>query len=491
MMIHPTRNLNLHEKGRGKRGGTSHVNSTTVSGTPQIVGLHDFTLKNGNQFLVVATGDGKLYKNFTETIKTGLGINLPVWMVPSDDTLFFCNGYNRPQTWDGSAASTSDITSIPADWSGTNFPKQMIIHGRGASERMWAVGCPSNIYEIYASENADFKDFSDGNVITLKINVGDGYGIVGAVEFGDRLICFSKRKAYVIDDSDTDTSNWGWQAAQWEGGVGNHRLIVRTPNDIVCMMEDGTIFSVLAAQEYGDYRSASLTKPSDMDKWIKDNIRLSEIDKFHGIYDPVMRAIKYFVIRNGETQADTALVYFVDRGPQEGWMVHDNKDYASGYSASSSCVFRKSVDGFKVYTGDYSGFVWELERANKNDNNNAYYGGWLDAPNPFDNPRTTKKYKRGWLVTQPEGNYNVSIKTFIDGVEQSTETVLLSGAGGILGSFILGTSALGGREILVKPYDLGYVGNRIQTEVFNSNANEDFYISKTMTDFKELGAKPQ
>jgi hypothetical protein len=170
---------------------------------------------------------------------------------------------------------------------------------------------------VYASANADGDDFSDANVTTIKINTGDGYGIVGAVEFGDRLICFSRSRPYIIDDIDPTTSGWGYEAAQWDGGVANFRLICRTPNDIVCMQDDGEIYSVLAAEKYGDYQTASLTRKSYMHKWISENVNLQYVNMFHSIYDPSLRAIKIFVVRQGQTTVDTALVYFIDRPPDQ------------------------------------------------------------------------------------------------------------------------------------------------------------------------------
>ena len=43
-MLHPSRNVNFHEGGRANRGGTSHVNSTALSGTPEINGIFDLQL---------------------------------------------------------------------------------------------------------------------------------------------------------------------------------------------------------------------------------------------------------------------------------------------------------------------------------------------------------------------------------------------------------------------------------------------------------------
>jgi len=488
MMVYPSRNINLHEGGRSKRGGTAKDNDggTAISGSPRVMGLYDFLLKDGTQFIVVAA-DGKIWKDYTNTIKTGLTDNKVTSMVSGDDLLFVCNGVNIPQTWNGAAASTSDITGIPTDWTGSSYPKQMVIHGRGVSERMWAFGCADNPYTVYASDNGAFQDFSDANVTTIDINTGDGIGIVGGVEFGDRLICFSKTRSFIIDDEDASTANWGYQGAQWRGGVASHRLIVETPNDVVCMMEDGDIYSVSAADTYGDYKKASIARPAFMDNWIREHIKLSAIDDFHAIYDPTLRAIKFFMVYSGQTNVQMALVYFIDRPPAEAWVPHDNQSYNSGYSASCSGLVRVGAGDYKIYTGDYSGFVWTLENVNKNDDSNGYYAGFKTPKDPYNESRTWKNYHRGHIITQPEGSYDLSITIWVDDDEKVTHTVSLAGTGGVLGSFTLGTDVLGGQTLVAEEYGIGYNGRRIQKEIFNTNANEDFFISEDLTDFRPLG----
>ena len=71
-------NITLQDGGRRKRGGTAHVNSSAVSGTPRFMRLYDYILTTGTQFLMMAGNDGKFYKNYTDTIKTGLSILLSI-----------------------------------------------------------------------------------------------------------------------------------------------------------------------------------------------------------------------------------------------------------------------------------------------------------------------------------------------------------------------------------------------------------------------------
>jgi len=486
-MVSPTRNINLQDNWRTPRGGTAKLNGTAITGSPEVLGLFNAWYENGNSFIITACNDGVIYKDYTTSLKTGMSTTNKFGMVMGENKLFITDGANIPQIWDGSAGSTSNITSTPTDWTGSNYPQYMVVHGRESSQRMCAFGCPSNLKSVYISDVGDMEDFSDANVVIINMDTGDGYGIVGAIDFGDRLLCFGKTKAFVLDDTSTTVANWGFVGAQWFGGAAHHRLIVRTPNDVVAMMEDGEIYSITSAQTYGDYKMASLTRPSFMHKWIKDNVNLQYIDECHAVYDPKIRAVRVFVRRNGQTQVDTDLVYYIDRNPKEAWMIHDNKNSASGHSAAVSAQIRKTNLTRSVITGDYSGFVWELEKTAKNDDGNGYYAGLRTPALHFGNPRADKLYRLFRAIIKPTGSYSINVRIWIDGVAQTSQTITLAGTGDTFPMTFPIT--LGGKNFVDTTFEIENTGKRIEFEVYNDIADQDFYISQIMVDYKNLGAK--
>lgn len=168
----------------------------------------------------------------------------------------------------------------------------------------------------------------------------------------------------------------------------------------------------------------------------------------------------------------------------------DNQDYASGYTASCSFLVETSTGIFVVYTTDFSGFVWKLNQVNRNDDNNGYYAGVRLVNLPFDNPRISKHFKRGRVVLESQGAANLNVGVWVDSQVKASTVVPMTTTGATLGSFILGTDTLGGVEFLDQPFNLGYYGKRLQLELYNSRANEDFFISQIFIDFKPLGAQP-
>jgi len=708
-MVEPTKNINLHEGGRGKRGGTATVNTSALSGTPRIYGLYQYTLQNGNTFIITATSDGRIQKDYTTVLKTGLTINRAVHFVTFNNLLIICTGNDLPQVWDGTDAATypltgltdndieftagvkstqtitftgdpsndeiitvngksitfktsatdettqvelqagtatemaaefvanmndsargssnteinvatysnvsgvvtvtydttgtdgnaftlaesatnlavggatltgginavitkdtttnfitrlnydatnpgftagqiikvdgstsndgdytiktvaagsltltqgavlatEDITEViiitsgtPSDWNSTNtnYPRKLVTHGKGASERLWAVYGKSKPQKIYASaqnvaDGITEPDFSDANVLTFNIDTGDGTGIVNAVEYGDRLVCASRNQTYIIEDTDTNTDNWGYNRSQWEGGTASDRLFVAVTNDIISMDSQGTIYSVTAAQSYGDYKKASLTRTVKgapfMDEFIRNKVKLSAISDFHAVYDPVLRCINFFVVRTGQSDVDTALCYFIDRGPENGWVIKDNVNSDSGFKASSSA--QVEVGGLsKIYTGGWDdGFVWSLESTNLNDNSAAYDSGFRTPRSHLSDPRLLKRFDSGRILIDATGNYSLYIDVWVDGEYLAQNAISLAGLGSTYGGGdTYGTHAGegwygGGRganrgNVVEVVFPIGRVGKRIEMHVFNNNADEDYFASQILIDFKPL-----
>ncbi len=494
-MVDDTRNINLHKSARSKRGGTDNVNATVITSTPRIYGVYQFREKDGTETIVTATGDGKIQKNYNTEIGTGLTINQAVHFETFNNLLIICTGNDLPQVWTGTG-SISAMSNVPTDWSGSsNFPRKMVKHGRLASERLWAIGGAVDPFTVYASalnakDGSTEPDFSDANVITIFIETSDGFGILNAVEFTDRLICAGKNRVYIIDDLDIDTANWGYEKSNWEGGTASDRTMIVVENDVMSMDEDGNIYSVAATQTYGDYQKASLTRPGFIDQWIRDNVRLLSVQDFHMVYDPVLRAVYIFIVRSGQTEVDTALVYFTDRGPIDGWVIKDNLVSDSGYHCSASALVRKAVGSTKVYTGGWDdGYVWELETANLNDNGSVYSAGFKTPRFHMDDPRMTKRFDTGWLVAAEQGSSQVLVDIWVDGEYISQEVVNLAGngTGGVYGTGVYGTAVYGGNEIIMASFPINAEGQRLQLQVHGETINDDFFITLLMVDFDALG----
>lgn len=481
VMMTVARNINLNEGGRRKRGGTAVVNQTVVSGAPRIMGGFDFRLA-GTSYQVFMGQDGKLYKDTSTVLKTGMSTVNKASFDVFGTTLVVVDGDITPQTWDGSAGVTANLTGPAADWSAGDQPFQFLTHGKGASRRGWFLFGNA----VYYSDVNDVNDVVGGGKITL--DFGDASGPVGMIEWQDTIFVFGRTKTLIIDDVNEDTALWGYYGAPWEGGAAHWRLMCKAGNDIIVMAEDGDIYSAQAVQSAGDYQAASIAKPAFIQNYIRENFDLTKIEDFHCCYDRQLRAVKFFMVANGQTEVTHALTFFIDRPAIEAWTVHDGALDTSGYNASCSFMVRTAVGQYTMYTGDYQGFLWKLEQTNRNDGGLGYYGA-VRIPNVnFDNPRVKKLFQRGWLLAKTQGNYDIQVQIWVDGEPQTGTTVSLSGGGGVLGSFVLGVDVLGGTEFIDRAFALKYRGKRTQMEFGNSGVDEDFFMSQLLIDHRILGA---
>jgi hypothetical protein len=229
-------------------------------------------------------------------------------------------------------------------------------------------------------------------------------------------------------------------------------------------------------------------------RWIQENIDLTRLDEGHSVYDPELRCVYWFLPRNGSSFVDMALVYFIDRPPAEAWMPHDNLALDSGFRATCSAFGVVPNQAFsKVLTGGPTGRMWYLnsDEAMLSDDSGAYEAGFATAHLHQGNPRSRKRYKYGHILSTVEGDFDLTVEIYVDGDYKTTKTVILGTGGGAYGSSLYGPTAYyGGDEYLIADFPINYIGTRLQYRIRNNNAAEDFFVSRLMTDFKELGLRP-
>ncbi len=509
MMVEGSRNINFHSGGREKRGGTKHVNTTALSGNPSILGMFQFRKINGNSFLILYASDGKVYKNFTDVLAALTPNVYPDFQV-FNDKLYIVNGVDPMYTWDGESATLTEVTDVPLDWSGSNQPAWLVTQGRGNSRRLAAGGCPNVPHNFYVSDNTEVgadPDFSQNCVTVFVADTNDGIGLVGAIRFGEQIICFGQDNSFFFDDTNVDSNLWGFKLAPWSGGAAHQRAMVKTPNDVIVMDKNGDIVSIFAVRESHDYKSASLARPMVLrndtitgrpfrsptiflDNWMRRNANLGLIEKFHLLYDPNLRAIRVFFVRSFKTVVDSSFLYFIDRPPNEAWMAHNNYSNASGFDAASSVVIEDAVGLKKLYTGDYSGRVWELESKRENDNGNAYYAGFTTPQLFGPNFRHTKNWKRVFFSSQAYGKHTVTLKTKVDNISASTQTADPEGTAKLWNTKLWNQFTWGShKQIVNKSAEIKLSGVRVQLEIYNETVNQKLFISALQFDHEPLSKR--
>jgi len=486
-LLPPSCNLNYHENGLSKRGG----NVIAVSGSGYAgQGCFQFLTPTLSKFIFAS--NGSVYQtNYSNVIKTGMSGSNFFSFCQTSKYVFFADGQSNPQYWDGSAGSSSSVTPA-ASWTG-NMPIQMVTHtraGSSAGDRLWAV-TPDGLWYSKLNTPTDFSSGDAGNIPIDSIG-----GLVGAYDLGGQLFAFSKTQTFLILDTDATIANWGYTNALWEGGIASWRLIGKAMNNLYLMAEDGIIYDLHGVLTTGAYNVAPLNRPAFVDKFIRDNVNLGNIQNFHVVYDRKLRALKWFM-QEGGSGNNIALLYFIDKRPESAWMLHNNTAYNSGYDATCSCEVRVSPGMYETWTVDYSGNVWRLEQTSRDDNGNSYpviintkaqdLGGANGDQSGI--PRSNKHWFAIALRGSASGTVNFTLYPFVEGQALPSQTFAMGSTGATFDSAYFDVDVFATDLITTAPISLGYYGRDLQIQLVENEVGVDFFLAEILYLVKPLGIK--
>tara|TARA_Y100000310_G_scaffold345755_1_gene469312 strand:- start:2178 stop:3773 length:1596 start_codon:yes stop_codon:yes gene_type:complete len=492
-LINGSLNITLHQGGKRKRGGHTLVNATTLDSNAQIMGMYDFIQLDGTQNFITATKNGNVFQDFdaTKINKSGTTYSTSNYFsfATMNDELFMADGVTQLQKWTGSGLMV-DHADPPSNWT-TKKPIQVVVHGSKLSQRLWIL---NDRNEIFASalNNGDALATGglifDGNSLT-KLETKDGVRLTAIWEFGDTFLTFSNRHTYQLDDSDSSTANWGWKQAPYTGGAAHWRVIVETDNDLYVMTDDMQIYSISTVNFSQDYKKQSILRPAFVDKWLRETVDITQIQEFHGEWDPVERAINWWFVRVGETCPDIYIPYYVDRPAIAAWGSPYRNDNGDSACKGSSSVLVKVADGdYRQRVGDHNGFVWDINQDTKTDNSSQFdYMQKIPLIDVGDG-RVTKKFKRLWVtgIALSAGS-TLKITWAVDGVAQTpiTETLINLGikwgdSDAVWGSFVWQESTLS--EAV---FDLGgVVGKRLSILLQDTVSGDDTHLTNLHLDYE-------
>jgi hypothetical protein len=490
-LLSPSANLNYHENGLSKRGGT--VISVVGNGHSGQGAFRFFTPSVNKQMFA---SNGVMYQtDYSTVLHSGMSTSNFISFVQTSNKVFFADGQTVPQYWDGSAGSSSGVTPATS-WTG-NEPFQMVTHtraGSSAGDRLWAV-TPDSLWYSKLNTPTDFLN-ADAGVIPID-SIG---GLVGAYDLGGQLFAFSRTQTFLIQDTDSNISNWGYTNALWEGGVASWRLICKAMNNLYFMAEDGLIYNLSGVLTTGAYNAAPLNRPAFVDKFIRDNVNLGNIQNFHVAYDRKLRALKFFMQEGGSAN-NIALTYFIDKQPTSAWIIHNNPNGNSGYKATCSCEVRNAPGDYQVWTMDGIGNLWKLEQTSRDDNGVAYPtiimtkaqdlggSGQNYQTGTYGMPRNNKHWMAIALRGQASGTVNFTIYMFVEGIALGSQTFSLMGSGATFDSAHFDVDTFATSLVTTSPIYMGFYGRDLQLQFVNNTAGQDFFLSEILYFVKPLGIK--
>lgn len=481
-----------------RRGGAARFNSTAISGAPSILGGHDWDHDGGTQRQVALGDDGKLYKDdgagsFSTTLKTGLTVSaiIPVFVeggkeaAANNRKLFVFTAKNVVQVLSANGATTADITTPPADWSGANQPSFGLMH----EDRLWGGGNANDAHRLYYSDVDDHENFTGGVSGTIAVFPGEGEKIVAAISFKGVIIVFKfPTGIYIIDTTNVTVSNWRVDRLTAKLGTVSALSIAAIDNDILYMDQASNLHLISATQEFGDFRSSALSDIADMSPFLRANVNLAQMAKVQMVYYEAKREVHVAIAGIGSTDNNRRFVvdFNIPAFPRFRFSDRDTP---------ISVWLRKDSDGIPRLTiGDDAGFVLNLDQESRS-NVGAGYTGEFQTPND-DLSRlelrlgtSRKEGKFLELVMEPKGNFNLSVDILWDAAIHETVQFNMGVTGATLGSFVLDTDKLAEDQVINKKRRITGGGRRFAMAGRNSGDAQDFSIARAFLHFMSGGER--
>lgn len=496
------KNLNYRGDSWGKITGAALFDATPVTGSPTLLGAFDWHPSTTVQRIISAWTDGKVYKEVggdvdSVTLQSGYTFSEPVLFLEGGQEvfanprkLFIYSEGQIPRFLSGDGATLSSFSNPPADWSGSNQPGGAVMHeGRIFA---WMK------HTVYVSTLIDHSDFNTGEPPIFEIMPGESefinaaISMPGATSTAGSLLYLSKfpRGIYRLDTSDIFSLISPLDKINSDIAIAGPNAWCRVGNDIWFVSTNGSIHSLQALEAApNDLKDSDITALLNMEQWIKDNVDLNRIKFARAIYDEINKEVRFCFTAKDETRNGTCLVIDISR-PSQPRVAMDERSTIW----EASFLYREATGLQNIYSGGTGGFIYKNNQASRNLNNTAYLGDF-EYPSTdfgFADPQIAQLEKRfDWLevTITPTGSFNISFDLFIDGRFSQTVQMSLGNTGAALGSFILGTSRLGGQSIINHKARIFGHGRRLSIRGYNSALNQDFSISEITVHLKPLGTK--
>lgn len=474
-----------------KEGGASKYNSSAISGAPTVIGGWDWWPSDAVQRMVVVLSDGTIKKDngagtFSVTLVSGLTVNgtVPTFceggkeLAANDRKLFIFTGKNVVQVLAANNATTTNLATPPADWSGTNQPVSGAIH----EARLWGAGNLNDPHRVYYSTTTSHEDFTGAGSGSISVYPGEGEKIVGIMSFKGLLVVWKYPKGvYYIDTTDPTVANWKVRVvSRGTGGVSPLGQVI-IDNDVLYLDAQGNFQLLSATQEFGNMAVNNLSQKYQINTFLRDNTNISQFMRTRGVYYGHKREAHFVLTALGGSVNNRRMVIdFNGELPRFRFSDRDTND---------TIWLRQGLDAIQhPVTGDNAGFVWLLDQAHRNKDGVGYAGLFQTAQLDFSHVdlKLGIKRKNGQfleLVAEPKGNWNLSVEIQWDGITTQTVQFNMGSAGAAIGSFVLDTDVLGNDTLINRKRRITGGGRRFSLIARNAGADEDFSISRFFLHF--------
>lgn len=478
-----------------KEGGTLKVNSSALTGSPTVLAGFDYWPTASTQRRVIATSDGKLYKDdmsgaFATTLKSGLGTLLVTHIAEGgaesqgrNKKLFFANGNDTVQVLSADGATTSNIgANAPTDWSGTNQPTFMFRF----RSNLCAGGNTNDPHRVYFSSAVDHEDFTAGaGGLSLSVFPGEGQKLVcGTSGLGKAYVWKYPTGIYYIVDDSTQSGSWFIRRITGQYGAADtpHAVAQIDQSTIAFLTSAGDV--ILMQESAGSLTGVefvNLTKVLNLRTFIKNTFDLSRLKYTQLRWYPDKLQLHILMSAMGSGVTDRRII--IDFSAEKPKVHLSDKD-------KNSALWME-LDGDKIarpIIGDNLGFVRKIDQNSRTLEGSTPYTLRLATTSTdfsdIDPAFSVKKlFYRLHMEYEVSGNYDVSVEILVDGVSKGTVTFNQGSTGSILPFTLPGF--LSGQEIRRRSRAIAGEGYYITLRILENTTNNP-RIARAWVEFDPL-----
>lgn len=452
-----------------KRNGYAAANTSVLSGSPQITGLHFFELASGSKYLT-AVADTKLYQWAANSISgapTDITGALTITAgklcdtTTFRDTALFTNGTDAPFQWTGTGNAAA--MSVPATLTAAKYVKvfqnytflaNVVVGGTTFASRVYY----SNINSISTWTASDFVDVSRD----------DGQTITGLKVLGDKLVIFKDRSIWVSQFTGNADAPFDFSPTNSSVGCVAHFSIQEVSNGLVFLSWDGLYF----------FDGFNAFKISDrLNSTFKNDLANNKFMNCVSMYQHDKNRYWLSVATSGNATNNRVITW---TRAETTTGVTDAFSIYKGINASAMVMTYSDGVTEAPYFGDYSGFVYKADTGVDDYPLNTqtaidayYYTNWIY----FDDICNQKAANAVYIFYQ----YATGTLTFVyaydlNGGDQYTQSFNMASGGSIWGSFVWGTGTWSGSGGSIKRRDIDGRGRVIRFGFKNSAIGESFQI---------------
>ena len=458
--------------------GTAKMNATTLGASSTIKGLYDYwrqgTVGAATQRLVAHVDTRVVAASLSDGIFSNIGTGLSSGAVPAY------------ATFDDLLVLSSDASSdVPRSWDQTTF---QILSGSPPNfsfstahkNRQWAAGVITAPSRLYYSVNLDPEDWIGTTSGSIDIDPSDGDAIVGIASFRNELWVFKgpyKGSIHRITGSSPDdfartTFIRGITAAY-------HNSIFALPNDLGFMSPRGTVHSLVATQNFGDYEQSTLSFP--INRTLRSSVSQTAYKNWWAVEDNLNGMVYIAYTPSGQTRNTQFLMMdyrFLGLGePFPRWAKWRT------FGADALAYVVDSGNRHRPFFGMNDGFVYKGDQPDRTHNGNAITPLTTTPFLTYGADHITKTLYVVGIELAPKNANTFTVQWLRDGQTQQSEDGFTQGGSDVLApwpsdEFTLDESTLGGTRFLTRYHELETGGEfrAIQYGVTDTHNHSDFEI---------------